>query len=128
MQKSSFACSWIGSVPLIANVFLSVIYAHNAHANRITATLSKFRNLVSQIADYSVDLFDHSLSEDLHFDANFDGCHKSPSNSKALVDNRRLTWNDFSKGAVSPPCRDTMPSIVNIQHPSSVLDFSYQFR
>ncbi len=105
-----------------------MIYSDNPHADWFASSLSKFHNLILQIAYHTVDLLDHGLCKNLHFDTNLNCSHKSSRDPETFIDNWSLSGNDFPEGSVSSPCGDTVSLILDIQHTPPVLNFSDQFR
>jgi hypothetical protein len=114
VEESAFPSRGIVSLPLIANVVIGMIYTDNANRNRIVPSPSKFHYLIPQVINHTVDLLDHRLGKNFHFDPNLDRSDNSPGNAKALIKDRSFPGNDFSKGTVSASGSDAMPSILDV--------------
>jgi hypothetical protein len=114
VEESAFIRRGVASLALIADIPIGVIHTNDTNTNRIVPPFSKLQNLIPQVINHTVDLLDHSLGKNLHFDANLDGSYKSPGNAETFIQNWCFPCNDFPKGAISASGLDAMSSILDV--------------
>lgn len=115
MQKTAFASRGVApGFAFVADISLGAVYANDAHANRVPATLLEFRNLISKIVNHPVDLFDHGLGKDFYLDANLYSRDSASRYTEALINYGCLSRYDFSERPIATSSRDTMPLILDV--------------
>ena len=57
------------------NVLLSKVNSDEGDANRISASAFELSDLINQITDHAIDLFDHCFRENFRFGADLDRRH-----------------------------------------------------
>ena len=106
-----------GARTLIACTVMGVVDSHYCHTDRGPSTTSKMDYLLLEVADHAVDLLDHGLSEDLHFNANFYCGNFSAGYVKACIGHSRFTGYDLTESSVTTPCLNALPPIGGVQYP-----------
>jgi len=94
MKKPATAGRGENTATLVSDVEWGTVDAHNSDADRVSAPAAKLRRLVPQIVNHPVNLFKHSLSQDLDLHPDFDGGNLAPSDFIA-TDNSRLRAGDY---------------------------------
>lgn len=73
-------------------------------------------DLLAQVSDHPIDLFDHRLGEDLYLCADFNGCNLSAGYPEPLVGYRVGAWHALAEGSIPAPSLDALPDVLNVQN------------
>jgi hypothetical protein len=99
-----FTIGWPDFFTFVTGVVGGEVHADNAHADGIAAGFSEFVHLADEVSDDAVDLLDHSLSKDLGFGSNFDGCNLAAGDEQSCFSNGQGGRNKLA-GAIATPAR-----------------------
>ncbi len=90
----------------------------------MSASALELNHLIAEIINHAVDLLDHRLREDLHFNADFDRSDWASGNQIAGVSASGLSWNNLAKGPISAPGRHAASFILDIEYAIPSIDRS----
>ncbi len=113
---------WKRPVPFVRSVLLSEIYTHDSDADCLPASSLEFFSLPDQIANYSVDLFDHRFGQYFGLHSDFDCRYRTTRHGVPFICDRLGNRNTFTKRPVAPPSWNTDREILGVQHPTAGLD------
>jgi len=125
MEKALLSSGWERAITLIADRAFGLINADYSNANGIATAVLELVDLVSKIIYHPVDLFDHCLRKDFHFDPDFDRSYRPSRYQIAGIDDRSLAWYDFSECSITAAGCDSAALILHIQN--SVLPIDRRF-
>src|SRR5438132_12578084 len=89
--------------------------AHDSNTDRLPTAAPELNDLIAEIINHAVDLFDHCLRQHLDLDTDFDRSNWPAGHQIAGIGDCDLTWDDLSESPISAPGRDTTPFVLNVQ-------------
>ncbi len=105
---------WKGTISLISYGSVCVINADYRNGDRISTSALELCNLIAEIVDYAIDLFDHRFRQNLDLDANFNRGYRPSGYEIAPIRYRSLARDDFSEGAVAPTSVNASALILDV--------------
>src|ERR1035438_1923039 len=125
MQESTRARGWERAVSFISDDTFSLVDANNRDANRIAATTLELRHLIPEIVNDPIYLLDHRLGQELDFHPDFHCCDWASSNLVFGINDRGLTWYEFSERRVPASGHNTSALILCVQNTVFSLDCGF---
>jgi hypothetical protein len=80
-----------------------LINADHRDTDRASATALEFAYLMVKVVLHPVNLLDHGLCQDLHFDTNLDCSYRSSGHQIVRICERRLARNEFTESSIPTP-------------------------
>lgn len=125
MRESTSACRWKGAVSLVSHGAFSLVDSNNRNADWMAAAASELNDLIPQVVDHAVDLFDHCLGKDLYFYADFDCCDRASGNLIAGMNDGRLSGYELAKCGVTTPRSNASALVLCVENPVFSLDHRF---
>ena len=122
MRKSRSSGCEVTAFALETGVTVCVIDPYDSNANRLIASSPELCHLISEIANHSVDLFYHCLSENLYLRPDFHRRDLPAPHMQSGLKNRCLAWDDLTKRPIAAPCFYSSAPICHINHTLAFLD------
>lgn len=117
MWRATSTSGWITAVfAFEADIFCSLIDPDDSHRQRGSAAFSKLNDLIAQVVDDPIDLFDHRLRQYFNLYTNFESGNGSPCNGEPWLDHRNLTGDDFPEGAIAASGLNSVGPVADIHN------------
>lgn len=71
MQETALPRGRVGPISFIADRVRGAVDSNDSNADWITPAASELYDLISQVVDHAIDLFDHRFGQYFDFDADF---------------------------------------------------------